>query len=116
MSQLKAYTDEFINVSGAHERYMGMMRSRVSYFDPILSGEELCTKEKISELENQVLQLNQLLYVTKNLNTQLQGMENPNAGSLIAWKKDAELAIELRDKGVENLALVASWIATTATP
>lgn len=109
MTQLKAYTDEFIKTSTTHDRYMGMMHSRLECFEPILSGQELCTKQRISELEDQVLQLHQLVYLTQKLNAQLQGMENPDERNLASWRKDAALAIELRDKGVENLSLIAGW-------
>jgi len=115
MSQLKPYSDEFIKTSADHDRYMGMMRSRLAFFEPILSGQELCTKQKISELEEQVLQLHQLLYVTQKLNTQLQGMENAEDFNLASWRNDAALAIELRDRGVENLALVAGWSGGSLT-
>lgn len=115
MTQLKAYTDEFIKASTTHDRYMGMMHSRLECFEPILTGQELCTKQKISELEDQVLQLHQLVYLTQKLNAQLQGMENPDERNLESWRMNAALAIELRDKGVENLALIASWNAGILT-
>lgn len=109
MTQLKAYTDEFIKTITTHDRYMGMMHSRLECFEPILSGQELCTKQKISELEDQVLQLHQLVYLTQKLNAQLQGMENPDERNLESWRNAAAVAIELRDKGVENLSLIAGW-------